>query len=85
MHVDMYNKMAPTIFRAKNARIVIYPRDHWPPHVHVIAPGAEAKFRIYDLECLSSRGFDEQTLREIREYLEDKKDILMEEWDDWQD
>lgn len=36
----------PTIFTIGKLRIVIYPNDHDPPHVHVIAPDGNAKVRI---------------------------------------
>lgn len=78
--------MAPTLLlRAKNLRIVIYPKDHDPPHVHVIGPGAEAKFLIDSLDCVYSRGFSKRALREIRDYLRVRKGILLEAWHDYQE
>ena len=77
--------MAPTFFRAKNLRVVIYPKDHQPPHVHVLAPGAEAKFVIETLECSYSRGFSEKALREIRDFLKGRKKALLEAWNDYQE
>lgn len=34
----------PTILRIGNLRVVIYPNDHRPAHVHVIGPDGEAVF-----------------------------------------
>lgn len=76
--------MTPTAFRTKNYRIVIYPKDHRPAHVHVIGPSAEAKFDIVTLECISSKGFSERALRYIREYLFSRKERLLEIWDECQ-
>jgi hypothetical protein len=77
--------VAPTLFRIWNLRVVIYPKDHSPPHVHVIAPDAEAKFDIKTLECLESYGFTEKTLKRIREYLKERKETLLEVWDEYKE
>ena len=37
-----------TIHRAYGFRFVIFPNDHSPPHVHVIAQGGEAKISWKD-------------------------------------
>jgi hypothetical protein len=34
----------PTILRLGSLRVVIYPNDHRPAHVHVIGPDSEAVF-----------------------------------------
>jgi len=36
----------PTVLRIGNLRVVIYPNDHRPAHVHVIGPGPEASFYL---------------------------------------
>ncbi|MCO5143908.1 MAG: DUF4160 domain-containing protein [Oligoflexia bacterium] len=77
--------MAPTLLRTKNLRIVIYPKDHNPPHVHILGPNAEAKFLIDSLECIYSRGFSEKALKQIRDYLIEKKTFLMEAWHEYQE
>ncbi len=38
----------PTIVTLLGHRVVIYPNDHRPAHVHVIGGGSEA---IFDLHC----------------------------------
>lgn len=76
--------MAPTIIQTKNLRVMVYLHDHFPPHVHVIGPNQEAKFLIETLECTYSRGFSEKALGQIKDFLEDKKKILMEAWDEFQ-
>ena len=78
--------MTPTIFRTRNLRVVVYPKDHLPPHVHVIGPdGVEAKFDIATLRCMWFKGFSHKDLRRIRNYLRDKTNLLMEYWDEYQD
>jgi hypothetical protein len=32
--------------RYQNLRLVIYPNDHGPPHVHVVGPGFEVKVNL---------------------------------------
>jgi hypothetical protein len=36
----------PTVLRLGGLRVVIYPNDHSPPHVHVIGPAGEAVFQL---------------------------------------
>ncbi len=36
----------PTIVREDGFRIVIFPNDHIPPHVHVFKSGAEVKIEL---------------------------------------
>jgi hypothetical protein len=63
----------------------IYPKDHKPPHVHVIGPGAEAKFRLDSFECISSRGFSQNALKKLKAFLKERKDFLLEAWDEYQE
>ena len=36
----------PTVLRIGNLRVVVYPNDHRPAHVHIIGPGPEAVFYL---------------------------------------
>lgn len=36
----------PAIFSIHGLRVVVYPNDHRPAHVHVIGKGCEAVFRL---------------------------------------
>jgi hypothetical protein len=38
----------PTVLRLDGFRVVIYPNDHRPAHLHVIGGGCEA---VFDLNC----------------------------------
>ena len=77
--------MSPAIVRTRNLRVVVYPKDHQPPHVHVFGPDAEAKFTIEDLKCFYSRGFSSKTISEIENFLKTKKDLLLEAWREYQE
>ncbi len=77
--------MAPTIFRIWKFRVLIYPKDHAPAHVHIVGPDAEAKFDIETLECIESFGFSQKTLKQIKGYLEKRKGTLKEAWNEYQE
>ena len=77
--------MSPTIYKTKNLRIVIYPHDHAPAHVHLIGPDAEAKFELASLECISSFGFSMKALSKIRTFLKARQHNLIETWNEWQE
>ncbi|OYZ17174.1 MAG: hypothetical protein B7Y39_15620 [Bdellovibrio sp. 28-41-41] len=49
----MYIQNVPVIFIYRSLRVVAYPRDHLPPHVHVIGPGFEVLVRLDTLESKS--------------------------------
>jgi hypothetical protein len=42
----------PTILRFNGLRVVVYPNDHRPAHVHVIGAGCEA---VFNLNCPDGR------------------------------
>ena len=37
----------PTVWRIGTHRVVIYPNDHRPAHVHVVGRGGEAVFVLH--------------------------------------
>jgi hypothetical protein len=41
-------KVVPTVMRLDRLRVVVYPNDHRPAHVHVIGSGCEA---VFNLNC----------------------------------
>ena len=77
----------PTILEMDFGRIkvVIYFKDHDPPHVHAIAPGCEARFAIESLELLSSSGFTRTAIGKIRRYLGANQWALIEAWNVYKD
>ncbi len=74
----------PTIVYLGKVRIVIYFKDHAPPHIHAIGPGCSAKFEIASLLCSFSRGFSEKDLHRIQEYLAENGEYLLEVWNAYQ-
>lgn len=69
-----------TVAIYRNIRIVIHSRDHKPPHVHAIAPDAEAVFILETMELVRSNGFDAKSVTQIRQFLENRKEELLEAW-----
>jgi Domain of unknown function (DUF4160) len=53
-HPRRPRKQMPTIIRQNGFRIVIFPNDHIPPHVHVFKSGAEVKIDLGDEPSLLS-------------------------------
>ena len=74
----------PTVYRFDGLRVVIYPSDHPPAHVHVIGAGREA---IFSLQCphgppelRDSFGFAFREANRIRATLTRALPVLCEEW-----
>ena len=74
----------PTILRLDNLRVVIYPNDHRPAHVHVVGPDGEA---VYFLNCPAgppelreSFGFKLADVNRIQEALAAVVAKLCNEW-----
>lgn len=38
--------LMPTIYRERNFRVVIYPNDHEPSHVHILHPDGEVRIDL---------------------------------------
>ena len=59
----------PTVLRIDGLRVVIYPNDHLPEHVHVIGPDAEAVFELHcptgPIRLRESYGFTKRRLRRL--------------------
>jgi hypothetical protein len=74
----------PTVLSLLGNRVVIYPNDHRPAHVHVIGGGKEA---VFDLRCPSgppelreNYGFSRRALRQLEAELTDEIALLCGEW-----
>ena len=74
----------PTVCRQKGHRVVIYPQDHRPAHVHVIKDDREA---VFQLQCpigpptlRENYGFARHELLVIAASLNDCLNRLCGEW-----
>ncbi|CCW20290.1 hypothetical protein EBBID32_46640 [Sphingobium indicum BiD32] len=75
----------PTIWREANLRIMIYTDDHAPPHVHVFGNG-ETKIALTgqngQAEVVRIVGADLRESRRALEIVREKRDYLIEKWND---
>ena len=73
----------PTVLIMGGWRVVIYPNDHRPAHVHVIGGGGEAVFNLAgELELRENHGFDSKSLRRIWAELQNNQAHLITKWED---
>lgn len=67
------------------ARVVIYPNDHRPAHVHVIRGGCEAVFKLHcpdgPPELRENFGFTRKDLREFSAALMAELHKLCDAWE----
>jgi hypothetical protein len=82
----MVESFMPTVLRIDGLRVVIWPNDHRPAHVHVIGGNAEAVFILHcpggPPELRESFGFRLIDLNRIADALADALPMLCEEWSD---
>jgi hypothetical protein len=75
----------PTVFRFGAFRVVIYPNDHRPPHVHVIGQGHEAVFELNcpegPVELRENYGFASRELVRIATLLDGNISLLCAAWE----
>ena len=75
----------PTVLIIGGWRVVIYPNDHRPAHVHVIGGGCQAVFNLsgeeLEPELRENHGFDSKALRRILAELQSKQTQLISQWE----
>ena len=68
----------------KGWRVVIYPNDHLPPHVHVVGAEQHARFELLcdlgQVRLLSNINFTLSQLRLVEAYLAKHLVYLCNEW-----
>jgi Domain of unknown function (DUF4160) len=74
----------PTVLRFDGLRVVVYPNDHRPAHVHVIGNGCEAVFDLHPPTgpptLRENYGFSIAAVRRIRAALSANLARLLSEW-----
>lgn len=74
----------PTVFKFDGLRVVVYPNDHRPAHVHVLGGGSEAVFNLHcpdgPPELRENYGFSRAEVNRIEKGLAESLSILCEEW-----
>ena len=78
-------KVVPTVMRFDGLRVVVYPNDHRPAHVHVIGRGDEAVFNLNcpagPVELRENYGFPGRELRHIPDVLTANLEDLCRAWE----
>ncbi len=73
-----------TVDMIDGLRVVIYPNDHGPAHVHVIGNGCEAVFKLNCPECppelRENYGFAMVEVSKIRAVLTSRLTHICTEW-----
>jgi hypothetical protein len=73
----------PTVMLIDGLRVVIYPNDHRPTHVHVMGDGCEVVFELQNRQATVRQnfGFRSVTIARIKASLEAAYDHLVAEWE----
>ncbi len=68
-----YARAVPTVLRFDGLRVVIYPNDHRPAHVHVVGRGCAAVFNLHcsngPTELRENFGFSRREVAQIQSAL----------------
>ncbi len=70
----------PTVLRAAGLRIVIYPNDHPPAHVHVLGPGWVVVVDLVSLTLREAIGCTEADARRVLRLVADHRPTLRDAW-----
>ena len=77
--------VVPTVLRVYGLRVVIYPNDHRPAHVHIIDRGREAVFNLNcpvgPAEIRENYGFSKREVRRMVSVLLDHLEELCRAWE----
>jgi hypothetical protein len=75
----------PAVLRFGGLRVVVYPNDHRPAHVHVIGKEHEAVFELNGLKgtvtLRENYGFSRRELARIERELLKNLALLLREWE----
>jgi Domain of unknown function (DUF4160) len=70
----------PTVLRIDGLRIVIYPNDHPPAHVHVLGPGWVVVVNLIEVTVRETIGCDEREARRVVRLVAGQRKLLMDAW-----
>lgn len=76
----------PTVLRFDGLRVVVYPNDHRPAHVHIIGRGDEAVFNLNcpagPVELRENYGFPQREITKIETVLGKHVEQLCRAWEE---
>ncbi|HEX6860843.1 MAG TPA: DUF4160 domain-containing protein [Caulobacteraceae bacterium] len=74
----------PTVMTIDGLRVVIYPNDHEPAHVHVMGDGNEARFALEgpggEVTLIENYGFRSRVISTIEAALNRRREDLIGRW-----
>lgn len=74
----------PTVDMIDGLRVVIYPNDHRPAHVHVMGSGCEAVYKLHcpegPPELRENYGFEARMLSKVKAALVSRLGHICAEW-----
>lgn len=70
----------PTVLRIDGLRVVIYPNDHSPAHVHVIGPGWVVVITLARPDVREAIGCNEANARRALDLVTYHQAALIEAW-----
>ena len=84
--MDYGTLQMPTVLKFDGLRVVVYPNDHRPAHVHVIGPDAEALFFLNcptgPVRLRENYGFSLSQLNQIEKVLNKNQERLCRAWEE---
>lgn len=75
----------PTIINKDGFRVIIYPDDHLPPHVHVIKDNEEVKIDLGNNDIPPSIievWMNKKSTKKAMQIVMENQDILLKAWGD---
>lgn len=74
----------PTVLRIEGLRVVVYPSDHPPAHVHVIGPGWVVVVNLRDgVELREAIRCSESDTRRVLRLVAPHRGALLQAWRRW--
>jgi hypothetical protein len=70
----------PTVLGVDGLRIVIYPNDHVPAHVHVMGAGWTIVVELVAVKVRAAIGCDERVARRVLQLVAGHRTALMNSW-----
>ncbi|GAB4581980.1 MAG: DUF4160 domain-containing protein [Anaerolineales bacterium] len=71
----------PAVLRIGRYRFVFFSNEgQEPPHIHVKAGGDEAKFWLDPVELVVNYGYNARELNQIKQMIEENRQLLLEAW-----
>lgn len=71
----------PTLARFGSFRVVLWPNDHIPPHVHIFGPGYAARIGLDDLAVMEESGKPSATVARAMDWIARNQREIEAAWD----